>query len=79
MAGNGGFALFTTFHDPHNYVHETGRRVMRRYTTSCFVHVIMHREAIVNFAVFSRGEIKNVLTSLVYCLLYFAFGVHQAR
>ena len=23
------FTLFTTFHDPHNYVHGTGSRVMR--------------------------------------------------
>ena len=39
-----GFNLFTTFHDPHNYVHGTGSHVMRRYTISCFVHVIMHWE-----------------------------------
>ena len=39
-----GFTLFTTFHDSHNYVHGTGSRVMHRYTTSCFVHGIMHWE-----------------------------------
>ena len=39
-----GFTLFTTFHDPHNYVHGTGSCVMPHYTTSCFMHVIMHWE-----------------------------------
>ena len=46
LSSSRGFTLFTTFHDPHNCVHGTGSRVIRRYTTSCFVHVIMHWEGL---------------------------------